>query len=211
MTSSTRGLEPPLVALARRADLSLRDRARIRRLIAGRLSRAQREALERVGHAAAASGQSVFLVGGAVRDLLLRRPVRDIDVAVDGDVRGLAARLGGATRTHAAFGTATVEPRSGVRIDLATTRTEFYRQPGALPEVRRAGLAEDLARRDFTINALAVPIDRQGAAAAALPTCERGAYACSTRARSSTTRPGCFAPCTWRPTSASVSSARPPA
>ena len=163
MTSSIRAPEPPLAVLARRADLTLRERGRIRRRAAERLSPSQLEALGRIGRAAAAAGQSVFLVGGAVRDLLLRRPIRDIDVAVQGDARALAARLPGVARTHPAFGTATVEPRSGVRIDLSTTRTEFYRRPGSLPEVQRASLAEDLARRDFTINALAVPFDQEGA------------------------------------------------
>jgi tRNA nucleotidyltransferase (CCA-adding enzyme) len=162
MKTSIPAPEPPLRALAERADLTVRDRQRVRRLVATRLAPAQREALGRLAAAADAAGQSIYLVGGAVRDLLQRLPLRDLDVAVEGDARALAERAGGARRTHASFGTATVQFAPGVRLDLATTRTEHYRQPAALPEVRRAGLAEDLARRDFTINALAVPWNRDG-------------------------------------------------
>ena len=106
---------------------------------------------------AAAGMEGVHLVGGAVRDLLLGREPRELDVAVDGDVGLLAARLGAAWGhiTHERFGTVTV--RSGdCRWDLAATREESYRRPGALPEVYAAGIARDLQRRDLTINALAL-------------------------------------------------------
>jgi tRNA nucleotidyltransferase (CCA-adding enzyme) len=100
-----------------------------------------------------------FLVGGAVRDLLLGQETVDLDVAVEGDARSmareLAARLGGEAVEHERFGTATV--RAGaLTVDLATTRRETYPEPGALPDVAPAGLAEDLGRRDFTINAMAL-------------------------------------------------------
>jgi tRNA nucleotidyltransferase (CCA-adding enzyme) len=99
----------------------------------------------------------IFLVGGAVRDLLLGRERTDIDVAVEGDAAELARRLGGEVLEHERFGTAiaTVGP---LRVDLARTRAESYPSPGALPDVRPASLADDLARRDFTINAMAVPL-----------------------------------------------------
>jgi tRNA nucleotidyltransferase (CCA-adding enzyme) len=100
-----------------------------------------------------------FLVGGAVRDLLLGRTTVDVDVAVEGDARAvareLAERLGGEAVEHERFGTATVRAGDLV-VDLATTRRETYAEPGALPEVEPAGLAEDLGRRDFTINAMAL-------------------------------------------------------
>jgi tRNA nucleotidyltransferase (CCA-adding enzyme) len=105
----------------------------------------------------AARGLSAYLVGGAVRDLLLGRGRADIDVAVEGDPLELARRLGGATRAHERFGTATVDA-DGLRVDIAATRSETYAHPGALPEVRAAPLGDDLARRDFTINAMAVPL-----------------------------------------------------
>jgi tRNA nucleotidyltransferase (CCA-adding enzyme) len=105
----------------------------------------------------AAAGLDAYLVGGAVRDLLLGRSRADIDVAVEGGVAKLAERLGGRQRAHLRFGTATVQVE-GLEVDLATTRTETYPSPGALPEVRPAPLDADLARRDFTINAMALPL-----------------------------------------------------
>jgi tRNA nucleotidyltransferase (CCA-adding enzyme) len=99
-----------------------------------------------------------FLVGGAVRDLLRGAASVDLDVAVEGDARAiaraLAQRLGGLAVEHERFGTATVEA-GDVAIDLATTRRETYARPGALPDVEPAPLADDLVRRDFTINAMA--------------------------------------------------------
>lgn len=104
-----------------------------------------------------------FLVGGAVRDLLLGAPADvDVDVSVEGDAHAvateLARRLGGELRVHDRFGTATVTS-DGLSIDLARTRRERYPAPGALPEVESAGLDEDLGRRDFTVNAIAVGLN----------------------------------------------------
>ena len=102
----------------------------------------------------------VYLVGGAVRVLLgIDERLPSIDLAVEGDAREaartIAARLGGDAREYEQFGTATVRtPR--LEFDLATTRRETYPEPGALPRVEPAPLAEDLARRDFTVNAMAV-------------------------------------------------------
>jgi tRNA nucleotidyltransferase (CCA-adding enzyme) len=100
-----------------------------------------------------------YLVGGAVRDLLRGAVAVDLDVAVEGDARSvaraLAERLGGAAREHERFGTATVRTDE-LSVDLATTRREVYPEPGVLPVVEEAGLDEDLARRDFTINAMAL-------------------------------------------------------
>jgi tRNA nucleotidyltransferase (CCA-adding enzyme) len=114
------------------------------------------EGIEQIG--AAAGDAPVYLVGGAVRDLLLgRRDRTDIDVVVEGDVGTVAERLGGEIRAHERFATATV--RAGELVaDLAAARTETYERPGALPEVRPAILGDDLARRDFTINAMAIPL-----------------------------------------------------
>ncbi|MGE5636910.1 MAG: hypothetical protein ACM3UV_08230, partial [Nocardioidaceae bacterium] len=100
-----------------------------------------------------------YLVGGAVRDLLRGERAVDLDLAVEGDAgsvaRVLAERLGGEARRHERFGTATV--RAGeLAFDLASTRTERYERPGALPVVSPAPLQADLSRRDFTINAMAV-------------------------------------------------------
>jgi tRNA nucleotidyltransferase (CCA-adding enzyme) len=93
---------------------------------------------------------------------MLGAPTVDLDVAVEGDAgevaRELAARLGGEAREHERFGTATVRAGDLV-VDLASTRRETYAQPGALPQVEPAPLDEDLARRDFTVNAMAASLD----------------------------------------------------
>jgi tRNA nucleotidyltransferase (CCA-adding enzyme) len=109
------------------------------------------------GVRSALPGAEIFLVGGAVRDLLLGRGRADLDLVVEGDVGPLAAALGDDVRRHAQFGTATVQ-LGELTVDLASARTESYPSPGALPEVRPATIAEDLARRDFTINAMALPL-----------------------------------------------------
>ncbi len=106
----------------------------------------------------AAAGQRVYLVGGAVRDLLLGHARSDLDVSVEGEPGDIAARLGGELVEHERFGTATVRVE-GLEFDLATARAESYPAPGALPEVRPASIEQDLARRDFTINAMAIPLD----------------------------------------------------
>ena len=101
----------------------------------------------------------VHLVGGAVRDLLLERVPREIDLVVEGDVDAAAARLGSTITAHGRFGTATVETADGCRYDLVRARRETYLRPGALPEVEPASLAEDLRRRDVTVNAMALRFD----------------------------------------------------
>src|SRR5688500_5576357 len=97
--------------------------------------------------------------GGAVRDLMLGREVVDLDVVVEGDgaaaARAAADALGGSVREHGRFGTATVVAPDGFAFDVVTARAEAYPAPGALPEVRPGSQEEDLARRDFTGNALA--------------------------------------------------------
>jgi tRNA nucleotidyltransferase (CCA-adding enzyme) len=106
-----------------------------------------------------APGDGVHLVGGAVRDLLLGRDWRELDLVVEGDVGAAAARLGEVANAYERFGTAVV--RAGdCEYDLALARTESYARPGALPDVRPAAtLAEDLERRDVTVNAIALRLD----------------------------------------------------
>jgi len=107
-----------------------------------------------------AGGKPVYLVGGAVRDLLLGRERTDIDLVVEGDAAALAARLGVEAVEHERFATAKAH-LDGHELDIATARAESYPHPGALPEVEpTAGIAADLARRDFTINAMAIPLRR---------------------------------------------------
>jgi tRNA nucleotidyltransferase (CCA-adding enzyme) len=112
----------------------------------------------------------VWVVGGAVRDLLLggAAAVVDLDLVVEGDAvelaRQLGEALGGAVVVHDRFGTATVEAGGHV-YDLATARAESYGRPGALPDVRPGTIEDDLLRRDFTVNAIAVSFDRRVASA----------------------------------------------
>jgi len=107
---------------------------------------------------AAAAGEPVYLVGGAVRDLLLGRGRADVDLVVIGDAAALAARLGAEATEHERFATAKAQ-LDGHEVDVASARTEAYPRPGALPEVAPASEIEaDLARRDFTINAIALPL-----------------------------------------------------
>src|SRR3954454_1212585 len=104
----------------------------------------------------------VYLVGGTVRDILLGEPSFDVDIAVEGDAialaQALADALGGRVRAHEKFGTAVVVYGDGERVDVVTARTEFYDAPAALPAVEHASIREDLFRRDFTINAMAVSL-----------------------------------------------------
>jgi tRNA nucleotidyltransferase (CCA-adding enzyme) len=120
--------------------------------------------LERVFEAVQAVGEGfdgVYLVGGAVRDVLMGEPSFDVDVAVEGDGiafgNALAGALGGRAVPHDKFGTAIVLYEGG-RVDVATARTEFYDYPGALPTVEQASIRQDLYRRDFTVNAMAVSL-----------------------------------------------------
>ncbi len=102
------------------------------------------------------------LVGGAVRDLLLERSPRELDVVVAHDApalaQALARRLGAEATVHERFGTAVVE-HGETRLDFATRREESYPAPGALPDVRAGTPEEDLLRRDFTVNAIAMALD----------------------------------------------------
>ena len=105
----------------------------------------------------AVAGTRVAVVGGFVRDVWLGREPRELDLVVEGDAVALARALGGDVAVHDAFGTASATG-AGWRVDLAMARRERYPAPGALPEVEPASIEEDLARRDFTVNAIAVTL-----------------------------------------------------
>jgi tRNA nucleotidyltransferase (CCA-adding enzyme) len=106
----------------------------------------------------AAGPNPVFLVGGAVRDLLLGRRRADVDLVVIGDAAELAAELGAEGVEHERFATAKAH-LDGHEVDIASAREETYARPGALPEVSPARTIEDdLRRRDFTVNAMALPL-----------------------------------------------------
>jgi tRNA nucleotidyltransferase (CCA-adding enzyme) len=125
------------------------------------LSAALASAYPELAAVAAAAPDPVYLVGGAVRDLLLGRGRADIDLAVEGDPAALATALGAEPLgAHERFGTLKVR-LGGEEIDIAATRRETYARPGALPRVEiGAPIRTDLVRRDFTVNAMAVPLGR---------------------------------------------------
>lgn len=132
-------------------------------LLDERLDAARRAVLERAVVLAGERGERCALVGGPVRDLLLARPIVDLDLVVEGDAAGFAAALAGPDgprlRVHERFGTATIPfPDPLGPLDVASARTERYPRPGALPEVSPAPLVEDLMRRDVSVNALAVEL-----------------------------------------------------
>ena len=101
----------------------------------------------------------IYLVGGAVRDLLMDKPVVDLDITVERDAstvaQALAAKLSGRVVSRSQFGTFKVE-MTGESVDVVTSRRETYRRPGALPTVSPSSIDDDLQRRDFTINAMAL-------------------------------------------------------
>jgi len=128
------------------------------------LPAATRPLVDAVLAAAREERQAVYLVGGPVRDLLLGLAVRDVDLVVEPreasgaiQLAERAAPAGTRVVSHGRFGTVTLSGEKG-GVDLATARSETYDHPGALPTVGSGTLEEDLARRDFTVNALAIPL-----------------------------------------------------
>lgn len=124
--------------------------------------------LMQLGDLANQHNTPLFLAGGKVRDLLLDRESLDFDLVVEGDavelVKALVRDEGGEAVVHPRFGTATYR-RGDLTFDLVTSRTEEYPRPGVLPDVRPSPIAEDLKRRDFTVNALAIRLSPPGAGA----------------------------------------------
>ena len=119
--------------------------------------------LQKTGELAEQRQVRVYAVGGFVRDLLLNIPNVDLDLVVEGDgihfAKALAQLYKARVTTHKRFGTATVTLADGQTLDVATARTESYDAPAALPRVRRSSIKEDLYRRDFTINTLAIRLN----------------------------------------------------
>jgi tRNA nucleotidyltransferase (CCA-adding enzyme) len=116
------------------------------------------------GEEAERMGVNVYLVGGSVRDLLLGQANLDIDLVIEGDgilfAKELSARLHAKSRSHPRFGTAHIF-HDGLKLDVATARTEYYESPAALPKVETSSIKKDLSRRDFTINTLAVKLNQK--------------------------------------------------
>ncbi len=115
------------------------------------------------GKVAASQGQSLYLVGGVVRDLLLGRTNLDLDLVVEGNAIDLAQQLitkikQGKIITHPRFNTAKLQWNKW-SVDLTTARSETYTKPGALPTVKPNSIDKDLFRRDFTINTMAIKLN----------------------------------------------------
>ncbi len=124
--------------------------------------------VDKVASAASRRGKQIYLVGGIVRDILLGKPNLDLDFVVEHDAISLAMDIvkqtGGKLTTHARFNTAKIKLERW-NIDLATARCETYARPGALPTVKPGSIKEDLFRRDFTINSMAIqltPVNKYG-------------------------------------------------
>jgi len=119
--------------------------------------------LQRVGEVADQFNFNAFVIGGFVRDLLLKKPNLDLDIVVEGDgivfARRLANELNGRVRVHERFGTATLILGGDLKIDIATARLEYYEYPAALPTVELSSIKLDLYRRDFSINAMAIQLN----------------------------------------------------
>ena len=130
-----------------------------------RLPARQRHLLKQICRLADERGVSVYLVGGVVRDLLLKRENWDLDLTVEGDgiafAKLVADRHGSGLAVFERFATARLSFKSGLKMDIATTRRESYAQPALLPTVQPASIEEDLSRRDFTINAIAVQLNQR--------------------------------------------------
>lgn len=142
------------------------------RLLKEALDAAQLHLLKRVAEEAETLALPIYMIGGSVRDLLLGSVIKDFDLTVEGDAitlaRALAKKYGGKVTAHPKFGTAKwflppslISSNERDTLDFVSTRSETYKHPGALPTVRLGTLEEDIRRRDFTINALALRLDGQ--------------------------------------------------
>lgn len=121
------------------------------------------EILQNIKNISSQLNISIYAVGGFVRDLLLQYPNMDLDIVVEGDIKpfldSLLGKLKGKIRVHEQFGTAEIILENGSKIDIASTRQEYYPAPGALPQVEKSSFWVDLKRRDFTINTLALSLN----------------------------------------------------
>ena len=133
-------------------------------LLRERLTRPQIALLKDIGAAADALQYNVYAVGGFVRDIVLRYNTLDIDIVVEGDgikfARAFAAAHHCRLTEHKRFGTAVLQFPDGRKIDVASARLEYYEHPAAAPQVEWSSIKLDLYRRDFTINTLAIQLNR---------------------------------------------------
>jgi tRNA nucleotidyltransferase (CCA-adding enzyme) len=138
---------------------------RIHNIMEQRLDDRTMDLLKSIGAAGDELGINLYVVGGFVRDLLLHRKVGDIDIVVEGDgisfARHVAKKLNCRVNTHKKFGTAVIIFSDHLKVDVASARLEYYDFPAALPIVEKSSIKRDLARRDFTINTLALSLNAE--------------------------------------------------
>ena len=127
------------------------------------LSKEIQDLIRLCGDIAKKNNLRAYLVGGLVRDLILNVDNSDLDIVIEGDgikfAEQLASHLGAKLIAHKRFGTATIAVKPGLKLDIATARSEIYPYPAHLPIVKAGSLKDDLFRRDFTINAMAISIN----------------------------------------------------
>lgn len=118
--------------------------------------------IERLGAVTAEKKMTAYLVGGFVRDLILQRDNLDIDIVIEGDAllptQQVGEEFGATVSVHKDFQTASLF-WGEYNLDIATSRSEFYREPAALPVVEPTSIRRDLVRRDFTINTMLIRLD----------------------------------------------------
>ena len=135
-------------------------------LMRERLPRRVMEVLRAAGETARRLDMRVYAVGGFVRDLVMRGENLDVDMVVEGDGIAFAEAFGGSqgarVRPHHKFGTAVLVFPDGFKVDVATARVEYYLEPAALPTVEYSSLKQDMYRRDFVVNTLAVRLSPEG-------------------------------------------------
>ena len=148
------------------AEGAMAPRKNVANLMRDRLPERVLSLLRAAGECAERLGMKAFVVGGFVRDLVMRVENLDVDIVVEGDgirfAEAFAEEQGARVRPHEKFGTAVIVFRDGFKIDVATARVEYYLKPAALPTVQYSSLKQDMYRRDFVINTLAVRLSPEG-------------------------------------------------
>ena len=162
LVSGGRALRQPMDQVLAGDGIGLHPR-HVQRLIQTRLPKRIQELLSQISAVADETGCPVYAVGGFVRDLLLHKKNLDVDIVVEGNAIAFARRFAEQhacrVRAHEKFVTAVIIFDDGYKLDVASTRTEYYLEPGALPNVEEASIKLDLYRRDFTINTLALALN----------------------------------------------------
>jgi tRNA nucleotidyltransferase (CCA-adding enzyme) len=155
---------PSFVSESRSASRYLKEK-NTAAVLKERLPRRVVELLKNFGRVADLMGFNAYLVGGLVRDILLKRENLDVDIVVEGDgikfAQEFASEHDVRVRSHKKFGTVVLVFPDGFKVDVATARIEYYDFPAAPPTVEMSSLKMDLYRRDFTINTLAVKLNRR--------------------------------------------------